>query len=285
MDITVLAIIGTGYSGSTLVQKTLSRDSRVLAAGEILRLRAVNAKEAFVPESLLLEGCDLCHSHGCSCPVWTDSLLASVAGPEVETYRAIALSTNTSIIVDGSKSTFWYLRLLQSMEATSSADIRIIFLNTVRHPVAYAYSLYRRGLGSLESGVAEWVRVQSDVFRVVNFPSQSRPMLVVNYDKFAPEPARSAERLMLNVGLPYLPLDEVPAVNKHYLGGNIGVKGTLLGENVNWSGALLDSKKRYEGIEHRVDGDWRHAVPGPQVEYLISLPFVRDLSSMLGITL
>src|SRR5690606_27458683 len=127
-------------------------------------------------------------------------------------------------------------------------------------------------------------RVQSDAFRIIDAASHPYASIVINYDKFAVDSLNAARSFTKSIGLTYHPSDVLPERNLHYLGGNVGIKGHWLGPKVRWDDNLRASVLR-NGDQLRIDYDWRSALPADHIAYLVSLPYVRDLSNMLGIVL
>jgi hypothetical protein len=182
-------LLGSGASGSTLLEMTLALSPEITALGEVSEFARV-----------------LPHQHACTCgvifgecPLW-GPLLADAARDNCSgaTFleRAIARVSEierTPRCVVSVKNE----RALDNERALGLAETRAIYL--VRHPCGYVYSWVISGL-ELEQVLGAWVHEQE---RTLAFLAEAGvPSSIVRYEELARDPGGTLARLGEFLGVP-----------------------------------------------------------------------------------
>lgn len=284
----VVGIISTPFSGSTFLQRRLATHRDVFAAGEIDRIRSFSLHEHLATRNpIYIDHCDICASAGRACPVWTEQLLATLrsVGASGQCYGPIAEAAHSRIVVDGSKTPYWFQLILGS----NLGDVRLHMLHLVRHPIGYAVSLARRRPDwGLEHAVMDWVIVNTDISRLLNLRGSaiaSRTLL--QYEKigsFDPGAYFASIGITTNLGTQ----GEQCGDELHILGSNVGAlwdKYPAEAVSANWEERWkYRSRLGARGDEFTPDFDWIAQTVPETRNRLVQLPGVSTLASMLGYT-
>lgn len=276
-------IIGTPFSGSTMVQLLLSRFEKVFTAGELDRIRAFNMHPHFADDPRFYQdACAYCQAHGGTCPVWTPGLFEALGGigPSPNIYGHLAAVSGKDVIVDSSKTPWWYLNVTEHRDF-ATWEGRVFVLHCVRNPFAYAQSVARRRGISLEESVMDWVIVNRDAIAVIERARGFIPILTVYHNKVLKDPDGflAAVGAWCDVG----PLAaDVPL--SHFLGGNIAAYPFKVPEEQSFP--ETEATIRYfQGVDAVADDDgrWRAMIDVGRRWRLASLPGVRETCGHLGI--
>jgi len=168
-------IIGTAFSGSTLLGNALNALDEVSYVGEVSRLPGFDIG---LPEST----CLLCLSRGQRCPLWcTDGVAAVKAAGPARALEELARRSASRVVVDGSKHVRW---LWASAARTPGARI----LHAIRSPFAFVDTTQRvNGYATFEAANI-WRDTIADAIRSINMAGI--PSMVVRYEELAYEPER-----------------------------------------------------------------------------------------------
>ncbi len=206
-----LMIIGSPYSGSTLLANALNGHRLIANAGEL---------SACFPQFELgvqTPFCPLCAAKGQPCPVWSPDFIEHVrqAGPT----RARALfrrAVGRPVIIDSSKFPEWL-----DVSWKPSALVRTIVVVISRNPFAYHVSNRRRVEAAPGTSVGQWARCYAGALSWVK--KHGTDCHLIRYEDFAADPEHILARLMDYAGLPWDPTMlrfwERPM---HALNGNAG---------------------------------------------------------------
>jgi hypothetical protein len=215
----VLFIVGSGYSGSTLLDLLVGGHSRARGYGELRSL----------DDFLGSDGLCTCRRRASECEFWravlarlgpdrfrlypSDADVGIVVGQTVRLLRAIWDTANTSVLVDSSK---WMERALLLHQA-GGVDARVVHL--VRDGRAVAWSHLRRGT-SLRESVLTW-RAQNE--RALDWLSDpgAPPSLRVRYEDLVAAPAETLREVCALAGLDYEPgMLRFRSGERHLVSGN-----------------------------------------------------------------
>src|SRR6266849_437960 len=129
-------LIGTYFSGSTLLGNCLNAHPSIFFAGEIDRLEAFRRDPDWAHARE--RGCRLCSTEGeYDCPAWPRAFLDALTPlDDISRYRAVLDRTQAPILLDGSKRLDW-LRSLHDAGLTSGVSVIIC----TRNPFAFANSV------------------------------------------------------------------------------------------------------------------------------------------------
>jgi hypothetical protein len=215
-----LFVVGSPYSGSTLLANALNGHDLIANAGE------VSACFAEFPFGVKTPFCPLCGAAAEPCPVWTPDFIAQVlhAGPS----RALALfrqRVGSPVVVDSSKFPDW-LALAWNQGGAPSSVAPVVPVPTgviviARNPLAYHASNRRRTGASAWTSVKEWVHCYQTALEWLDEHETMRHLMT--YESLAQQPEVALKRVVETFGLSW---DEhmLHFWNKpmHALNGNAG---------------------------------------------------------------
>ncbi|MBS0234520.1 MAG: hypothetical protein JSR99_13655 [Proteobacteria bacterium] len=211
-------IIGTPFSGSTITQRLVGRFEDVAVVGEIDRIAAfgMHPEGADNPRTYV-KRCAYCWAHDCSCPLWTEDVFSRLGalGPGPAVYDVLAVASRCGVIVDSSKTPWWYLNIASHPDF-GKWDGSVFALHCVRNPFAFALSLANRTGESLEQAVLLWVIVNRDALAVINRVAKYIPVVTVYHNRVLQDPAAFLSGVGTWLGLGDPGEERV----QHYLGGN-----------------------------------------------------------------
>ena len=259
--IKVVYIVGSGHSGSTLLDMIIGGSTEVCSVGELVYYNTYQEEKN--PEKAPLGFICSCRVRFRDCPFWSKVLalaggrvsaivsgesLADNArwlgrylgflatgqrrrpaperlGEDQRLFKAIleAGGSGAEFICDSSKSLARLIRLLMT------TGLEVFPIHLVRDPrgVAFSYNkTVRRELGLARTGfypgLLRWIAVNLAVWFVLRL--SGRPYCRLDYGQFCRNPSPSLERLNRRLGL-NIPvedfLEKVRAKPKHNVGGNM----------------------------------------------------------------
>ena len=270
-------VVGTAYSGSTLLGNALNGHSAISHIGEISRLPCFGIGDP-------VDHCVLCATAGVDCPVWTPELIAEagVVGPGRVHQVVRRHLGGVPVLVDGSKSIEWLERCLGPGDGVSSPFVLI----SVRHPFAFADSSRRRASMSPADAGVLWRDVMSAVVsRSTDFGLAN---LVVRYEDLARDPAWVLGRVVDSLGLEPEPgLTEFWRHDAHVLGGNGGAY--VWYESFRRSGGFVTEEDRVVAqsyAERRfggwADDKWRTSLSPSDIRTVASTPRLEGVAEFFG---
>lgn len=188
-----LLIIGSPYSGSTLLANALNGHRLIANAGEL--------SACFPQFELGVQNpfCPLCAAKRQPCKVWTPDFIEGMrlAGPR--SARALfRRAVGRSVVVDSSKFPEW---LDASWEASILAKTIVVIIS--RNPFAYHVSNRRRVAAAPGTSAAEWAHCYASALEWVKVHRVGH--YLIRYEDFAADPERVLAGLMEHVGLPWDP--------------------------------------------------------------------------------
>jgi len=183
----VIAISGSGRSGSTLLSQLLTQDPSVFNLGQFRHLR-----RAFEND----DPCS-CGQSLQNCAVYSRvDLLAADAPSWQAVLRSLARTTGASVFVDTSKAPKYARRW------AAAPDVELYVLNLVRDPRAVACSWYRRkkSLSGVIRNSRDWLRRQRDLEGWS--PELGERFLAVRYEDLASNPQQVVGEIGNWAGIP-----------------------------------------------------------------------------------
>jgi hypothetical protein len=275
-------LVGTAYSGSTLLGNALNAHEAIAHVGEVSSLPAFGIGP---PE----RACHLCAATGRDCPVWTPETIALLAerGP-VAAADVLREATAAPVIVDSSKWVPW-------LHATGPEERlerrRVVVILTVRSPLAFVESVHRRDGAEVWLAANLWRDTMFDALRSVG--RMSLPTMVIRYEDLALEPEPTLTRVCRALGLEFDPcMLEFWNIPVHALGGNAGAfvwypgyrhrgrsadKGTWREED-----AAIADAYRERGFGGWVDDKWRTMLGEDARRAVLATPMLADLATLVG---
>ena len=204
-------VIGSPYSGSTLLANALNGHRLIANAGEL--------SACFPQFELGVQNpfCPLCAAKGQPCPVWTPGFIEKVrlAGPK----RARSLfrrAVGRPVVVDSSKFPEW---LDMSWEASALAKTVVVVIS--RNPFAYHVSNRRRVAAAPRTSAVEWTHCYARALEWIKVHRAAH--YLIRYEDFAASPEHILTGLMEYVGLPWDPaMLRFWTEPLHALNGNAG---------------------------------------------------------------
>jgi hypothetical protein len=275
-------VLGTTYSGSTLLGNALNGHPSIFHAGEVSRLPAFGLG----PEA---HGCMLCRIRGIECPVWTAEALQQVQAAEPPAaMAAIRARTGAPVVVDSSKYADWMRRATAGPDGLARS-IRVLV--TLRSPFAFAASVRRTdGLEAWEAGNI-WRDTVFDALRLLN--EFALPFLVVRYEQLAFEPEPLLRRVCDFLSLPWDPqLLRFWEADSHAVGGNPHAYVWYPGyhEGVDYCGEFAADRSIGEDFRERtfggwVDERWRGEMGEAEIDQVMGTPMLPSMAAMAGYNL
>jgi Sulfotransferase family len=223
----IVYIIGVGHSGSTLLDLLLGSHSKACSVGELIAL-STSGKPGR-QERILARRCDCGAPTKLACPFWNevDRRLQGACGKSLSTidldtddpatflaanravYEAIAQVSGRSFIIDSSKGSSRYQRLVEA-----GFDVRPIHI--VREPQGVVASHLRKGRNWWSHCLA-WSRHALRARRVL----ADHEHLRIHYEELAMHPGETVRAAMDWLGLTFEP-DQLRfrRATHHQLAGN-----------------------------------------------------------------
>ena len=196
-----LLVLGSGYSGTTLLSMGLATSPQVLAAGEVPMFASAQPDR---------DPCTCGATFG-ACRLWSAVFDCDQPGkdapplPSLEHVihllreRAAAIEPQLEWLIDSGKTAQGGLRAHLELGAH---DLRAIHL--VRHPAAVAHSSLFRG-DTLDAALERWVAVQAATLAALD--AAAIPSLRLRYEDLTADFAQGLERVGAWLGVPG-PFDE-----------------------------------------------------------------------------
>lgn len=213
-----LAICGTSYCGSTLLERILNGRSGLKSVGETNRfgikkidgvLYGADFSKPFDQHDFVCQFC------GDDCPVLTQKFRAQISAEPTNWYAKIAHQLGTQHLVSSDKSIIKYL----SLDPLLRFDALILY----KSPLQAWWSEYRkrddrnRTLKSAQAYVDDWVARYTEM--IDDFQPLGQK-LYLNFEHFLESPQSDLSLLLAHMGLPEdkTPLETM--VLGHAIGGN-----------------------------------------------------------------
>lgn len=288
----VVAVLGTSFSGTTVLNLILGAHSKIYAGGEMIGL--------FLHRNKPLSGS--CTSCGLDCEYWNYD--ARNAAKKANLYRLTGRIFGKGIIVDTSKSIDWFKDTLRGGE---NASIVPSYVLMVKHPIRYLASCVvnitgarprdpRKNLVGRISGaynrkalLGQWASDLASYYDnlLVNLPRDigGATFHVLQYERLVHSPRHALSPLLGSLGLSYEPqLDDFYNARFHQIGGN---SGTMYQTTQNWHGideGMPEFRQKFyeENRALKIDNKYQNAFSVSEIELLKSNPIVRRLCARLG---
>ncbi|SRR6266568_2161748 len=279
-------ILGSVFSGSTLVGNALGVHGEAFFAGEVAALPA-NAAAYNVMHAI--DGCLACAALGRPCPVWTRERIDRVerAGP-AGFADALRRDVGRRVIVDGSKLSEWF-RVVGRAGGLDRERVRVIV--TSKDPLSFADSLMRRTKGPAWQAANVWRDTYFDILRSLH---AGRYLYThVAYADFCREPEAVLRQLCALVGLDFQPaMLDFRSASICSIGGNPGAQVWRAG----MLGAIEKKKEWTDDVEPRhyetyrargfsgtwVDDKWTERLGAGDLTQILQTPGLPDLAALLG---
>ena len=281
-------IVGTSYSGSTLLGNALNGHPSIAYAGEVQRLTFFDTlnnpqRECFVCS----RGGHL--AAGRTCPVWNDAVRERLeaAGPNGAT-AVLREATGVPVVVDGSKDVEWLRRVFPDAASADGRRVRVIM--TVRHPFSFAATCKRRDSMAAWESSNMWRDTIFDAFRTLS--RLNFPFTVVRYEEFAYQPEPVLRQLCGFIGIPWdqamLEFWNKPV---HPVGGNpggyvwypqyrdsISTRKTYTVEN-DREVSMRYAQRQFGGW---VDDKWRDLLCDAEIDMVMTTPMLVGMATQVG---
>lgn len=289
--LSVIGILGTSFSGSTVLNLMLGAHPEIHAGGELSALILGRGQEC----------AGACTACGFACPYWNEQARAAVT--KTNLYREVERIFGKQVIVDSSKSIDWFNEVLSS-DAHRGVDASYVLM--VKHPIRYLASSLanmaphqpRRSAGGLLGKLSPARMRQAFLDELVedlhNFYHQffwnfgkvvgSATFHLMHYERMVENPRAALGPLLRSLGLAYAPqMDDFFRATYHQIGGNAGPLYQL-GQGWPKGTEPSDIRKRfYEGgAGLRIDDKYRQIMSEDELARLLSHPTVRKLCDRLG---
>jgi hypothetical protein len=279
-------IVGTVFSGSTLIGNALGTHDDVLFAGEVAALPLFSKTYGVMHA---IDGCLACAELGRPCETWTRERIAAVEAAGLGGYAdVLRRETGRRVIVDGSKSAQW-LRLVGEKTKLDPERTRVIVSS--KDPFSFADSFIRReGIPAWQAANL-WRDTYVDVFRTL---AAARVLHThVAYADLSRDTAGTLKRLCALVGVSYdrsllgFRTRTVCSIGGN-LGAHVGREGIVdaLRKKTEWHSKV--EARHWETYEARggdpsySDQKWTERLRLSDLTQIVQTPGLTDLASLLG---
>jgi len=208
-------IVGTSYTGSTILGSALNCHSQIAYIGELARIP--DYQKAYTRYKYTA-GCMQCLIEGNDCSLFSSKKLALLGTKTPsESIAYLRKQIRKPIVVDGSKYVDW-LRI-SCKNHKRIQDVRVVIL--VKSPQDYLKSCLARDIEPLWAEANAWRDTYFDAIRTVNRLGLSS--LVVRYEDYMRDPERVLQQICSYMGVSFEKQMLEPHNTKlHAIGGNPG---------------------------------------------------------------
>ncbi|HEV8550888.1 MAG TPA: hypothetical protein VGQ57_17700 [Polyangiaceae bacterium] len=282
-------ILGTVFSGSTLVGNAFGIHPAAFFAGELAALPAYSKQYGVMH---VIDGCLMCQLLGRECEVWTKDRKKRVmrVGP-ANCLAELRAETGRPVVVDGSKLMGWF-RVVYGQGGIDPERTRVII--TSKDPFSFADSYMRRTQQQAWEAANVWRDTYADILRTMN--SARLLYTHVSYAEFSMQPEGALRRLCQLTGLTYFPeLLGFRSAEVCSIGGNPGAnvqrEGMVdaLKKKTEWAKHM--EPEHYEGYQRGIektgwtDLKWTERLTVNDLGVIMQTPGLVDLASLLGYNL
>jgi hypothetical protein len=288
----VVAVLGTSFSGSTVLNLILGAHSKIYAGGEMIGLLDQRNKL----------GGGSCTSCGLDCEYWD-----GIARDKIQKDNFYPLTKSIfgkDIIVDTSKSMDWFTDILASGQ---NVNVRPVYVLMVKHPIRYLASCMINIGGAKPTGpvsrtlsrfspayarkalLTEWIgvldRYYDGLLRNLPRDAGDADFHILHYERLVENQRKAVTPILASLGLEYESrLDNFYATDFHQIGGN---NGAVFQVKKNWNGGDRDvpefRRKFYEqGPALKIDNKYASTFTPAEVNFLKSNATLRELLERLG---
>lgn len=285
-------ILGTPFSGSTLLANALNTAGMIFTAGEVNRLPAFRQfmhLEKTEPD-IYTSSCFLCDTTNKSCPVWTESIVEMLEGHLISSaiYDVLAEHTSVPVVVDASKDPNWLRKLRQSGAFVAA---RSYVIHITKNPFSFARSWRARTGEPVWRGAEVWRDINLDAIRVTNsYPPL--PYLNIKYEHFISDPLEVVTQICRFLSRPPALVLKHQTDVVHSLGGNASAYIQMIkpGESFNitdrWIPAYQHfSKQQLSGQKPKPDLRWLTELTKSNLVEILGTFGTADLAALLDYNL
>ena len=287
----MIGILGTSFSGSTVLNLMLGAHPEIYAGGELSALILSRGQES-------VAGCSAC---GFSCPYWDERARSSVTTANL--YREVTRIFRKNWLVDSSKSIDWFNVVLSSAEHRRVTPSYVLM---VKHPIRYIASCVanmathkprRRSGGIFATLTASRAReafldelaedlylFYEQFFWCFGKSLGGATFHLMHYERLIGDPPGALTPLLRSLGLSYVPeMGDFFRNEYHQIGGNAGPIYQLGHSWPKGADVAPVRKSFYEqGAALRIDNKYRELLSEREVARLLAHPVVRKLCERLG---
>lgn len=204
----LIAIVGSSYCGSTLLNALLGAHPQVAGGGELHWLTTEFERGR----------CAIC---GDDCPVWTRERRAAVTHQNL--YDMTAAAFGRPFVADASKKADWF-RALQHLTPGLPVTNLLIAKHPVRHVSSY---VHKARFKPNFNGDPDYVlRTLRELYQRTE--AQLPPDLAVRYEDLATDPRGVVTAILQTRGLDWDDrIDDWQAQPHHHIGGNMGPRAQI----------------------------------------------------------
>jgi hypothetical protein len=290
-DVSIVGILGTSFSGSTLLNLMLGAHPSIYAGGELSAL-ILNKDDPAVAS---------CTACGTACRYWTAQERSAIT--KANLYRNVVRIFGKPIIVDSSKSIDWFSEVLASSEHAGCVPHYVLM---VKHPIRYLASCTANMTGdhshsrltgffkkrARQQEREEFLTEQIDVlaafydgfFAAFGKKIGRATFHLVHYERLVAAPRTILVPLLRSLSLDHSPgMDDFFRAEFHQIGGNAG---PLYQAGHGWPVGHEPARHRkafYEaGAALRIDDKYRQCFTDEELARLKGNGVLRRLCDNLG---
>lgn len=287
----VIGILGTSFSGSTVLNLMLGAHPDIYAGGELSALVLGRGDE----------NAGACTACGFACVHWDAAARANVS--KANLYREVERIFGKRIIVDSSKSIGWFNEVLASDEHRGVIPSYVLM---VKHPVRYlascvanmtplkpnrsrrvpfvGWSTARERQGFLDEQIEVLDTFYEQLFWNFGRTVGGATFHLVHYERMVEDAQAALGPLLGSLGLFFAPaMSNFFGLEYHQIGGNAGPLYQL---GQGWPKGTNPTETRRKFYERNaglcIDDKYRTLLSEPELKWLLTHPVVRRLGERLG---
>ncbi len=278
-------ILGTPYSGSTILGRYLDLQNKIMYAGEVCRLKGYFEKYHLHGQSADCMECKL-SSRECMV-IDKDIIKKSFSLNPIQIHNELAKKTNKPIVIDGTKYVYWLNTALNQRPR----DTKVFAIITVKHPIAFVESCRSR----FENDKMEiwqlaniWRDTYYDALRSIN--TRQIPFIVIRSEDFSQDTKYTLQNVLDFLGVEEnIKISLPPKRPLHAIGGNAGAY-----EGKNFDSRIFEKMNKglgedffihprfyKEGVVKRFK---KVSLSKSQKQEVLQSPIINDLMNLLGYT-
>ncbi len=288
----VIAVLGTSFSGSTVLNLILGAHSKIYAGGEMIGL--------LLHRDLPASGS--CTSCGLDCKHWDKNARNRI---QKDNFYPLTRSIfRKDIIVDTSKSMDWFTDILSRGQNT---DVKPAYVLMVKHPIRYLASCMINIEGAKpvsrvsrlisqfspaharKALLVEWIgvldRYYDSLLRNLPRDAGEADFHIVHYERLVESQRGTVEPILNTLGLNYEPkLDSFYSAEFHQIGGN---NGAVFQTKKNWNGGdkgVPEFRRKFyeQGPGLKIDNKYASTFTPEEISFLKSNATVKRMLERLG---
>jgi len=264
-------IVGSPFSGSTMLSKKLSGYKNIELMGEVNRFSYFNYAES---EHRLMN-CEYCSANQKKCSVWSENLISDCENLKLshdEIYRRLTGSYESTYLVDSSKEVKW-------MNMIDKKNYTILPIIISRNPYAYVSSA-RPICGNIIKAAEDWRNIYMHIIRT--FCSNGIPHMYIRFESLISQQQEQLDKILNFIGHSGVK----KSINEHHcIGGN---SSALFNEKTKKNLLSIFRKSEIHKIalinqtEKKRAEFWKNNITNREIKQIMTVPGLIETALTLG---